>query len=172
MKLPEDVYTSDVFNVKHIVPYYGDEQADGVELTNSRANFSQPREDDAAQTKVEQLQAISMSRSRLKMEPISHFRPKESRGKGVRVNEEVLSHFRPSMGLSRLGLLSRVRSNATGGASRVNNTLSRVEEASDLSRPRVNNELNNPEHVLGRPRPKEPRKMRHDLMKPQVTRRS
>ena len=49
LELPENVYTSDVFNVKHLVPYYGDEQSVEEELINSRTNFSQPGEDDAAQ---------------------------------------------------------------------------------------------------------------------------
>jgi hypothetical protein len=49
LKLPEDIYTSDVFNVKHLIPYYGDEQSEVEEFTNSRSNFSQPGEDDAGQ---------------------------------------------------------------------------------------------------------------------------
>ena len=48
LELPEDVYTSDVFNVKHLIPYYEDEQFTDEEFLNSRTNFSQPGEDDAA----------------------------------------------------------------------------------------------------------------------------
>jgi len=47
LKLPEDVYTADVFNVKHLIPFYGDEQSSEEKLLNSRTNFSQPGEDDA-----------------------------------------------------------------------------------------------------------------------------
>ena len=49
LKLPEDVYSSDVFNVKHLIPYHEDEQFPEEELLNSRTNFSQPGEDDAGQ---------------------------------------------------------------------------------------------------------------------------
>ena len=42
LKLPDDVYRSDVFNVKHLVPYHGDEFVMEEESTNSRSNFSQP----------------------------------------------------------------------------------------------------------------------------------
>ncbi|XP_026380121.1 uncharacterized protein LOC113274914 [Papaver somniferum] len=45
LKLPSHIRTSDVFNVKHLVPFCGDNSDD--DTTNSRANFSQPRENDA-----------------------------------------------------------------------------------------------------------------------------
>lgn len=50
LELPEDAYTSDVFNVKHLIPYHEDEQSNEEELLNSRTNFFQPGEDDAVQT--------------------------------------------------------------------------------------------------------------------------
>ncbi|CAL9005520.1 unnamed protein product, partial [Prunus brigantina] len=44
LKLPSHVRTSDVFNVKYLVPFHGSNSDDDP---NSRANFCQPREDDA-----------------------------------------------------------------------------------------------------------------------------
>ena len=52
LKLPEDVYTSDVFNVKHLVPYHEAEQFSEGEILNSRTNFSQPGEEDVGQDGV------------------------------------------------------------------------------------------------------------------------
>jgi hypothetical protein len=43
LKLPSYIKTSDVFNVKHLVPYIGDSS---YEDANSRANSLQPGEDD------------------------------------------------------------------------------------------------------------------------------
>ena len=40
LKLPSYIRTSDVFNVKHMLPYYGDSSDDDV--TNSRVNFLCP----------------------------------------------------------------------------------------------------------------------------------
>src|SRR5574338_705849 len=57
LKPPEDIYTSDVFNVKHLVPYHRDEFVVEEESANSRTNFSQPGEDDAA--RATKLQGIS-----------------------------------------------------------------------------------------------------------------
>jgi len=52
LKLPNDVYTSDVFNVKHLIPYYEEEQSGEEDHLNSRTNSFQPGEDDAAPYKV------------------------------------------------------------------------------------------------------------------------
>jgi hypothetical protein len=46
LKLPSHIKTSDVFNVKHLVPFIGDSSDEDV---NSRANSLQPREDDVDQ---------------------------------------------------------------------------------------------------------------------------
>lgn len=46
LKLPSHLRTSDVFNVKHLVPFHGT-NSDNEDEPNSRANFSQPGEDDA-----------------------------------------------------------------------------------------------------------------------------
>jgi hypothetical protein len=43
LKLPSHIKTSDVFNIKHLVPFTGDSSDDDV---NSRANSVQPGEDD------------------------------------------------------------------------------------------------------------------------------
>ncbi|CAL8151352.1 unnamed protein product [Prunus armeniaca] len=44
LKLPNHVRTSDVLNVKYLVPFHGSNSDDDP---NSRANFCQLREDDA-----------------------------------------------------------------------------------------------------------------------------
>jgi len=49
LKLPDDVYTSYVFNVKHLIPYYEEEQSGEEDQLNSRTNSFQPGEDDIAQ---------------------------------------------------------------------------------------------------------------------------
>lgn len=46
LKLPSHIRTADVFNVKHLSPYRGDNSEE--EEVNSRANFSHPGEDDVA----------------------------------------------------------------------------------------------------------------------------
>ncbi|XP_026442213.1 uncharacterized protein LOC113341608 [Papaver somniferum] len=46
LKLPSHIRTFVVFNVKHLVPYHG-ENTNDVDQQNSRTNFSQPRENDA-----------------------------------------------------------------------------------------------------------------------------
>lgn len=45
LKLPSHIRTADVFNVRHLIPYTGDNSSD--EDTNSRANFCLAGEDDA-----------------------------------------------------------------------------------------------------------------------------
>jgi len=54
LKLPNDIYTSDMFNVKHLIPYYEEEQSGEEDHLNSRTNSFQPEEDDAAQDKDKQ----------------------------------------------------------------------------------------------------------------------
>ena len=121
LKLPEDIYTSDVFNIKHLVPYYGDEQSSTEEITNSRANSSQPGEDDVAQDKGKsrpQLKVgddigrmegtselsrpqlnlsrprLNMSRPRLNRSSGRGLRPNGSEGKGFRPNKTTMSRPR------------------------------------------------------------------------------
>ncbi|GJV23767.1 hypothetical protein Tco_1376462 [Tanacetum coccineum] len=46
LKLPSHIRCSDVFNVKHLLPYHGD-SSDDDPVVNSRANFVYPGENDA-----------------------------------------------------------------------------------------------------------------------------
>ena len=48
MKLPSHIQTSDVFNVKHLIPYVGDSSYED-DVGNSRANFAHPGENDAVE---------------------------------------------------------------------------------------------------------------------------
>ena len=52
LKLPDDVHTSDVFNVKCLIPYHGNEIVMEEESENSRSNFCQPGKDDAARSTI------------------------------------------------------------------------------------------------------------------------
>ncbi|GKB70409.1 putative reverse transcriptase domain-containing protein [Tanacetum coccineum] len=45
LKLPSHIRCSDVFNVKHLIPYYGDSSDDDLAM-NSRTNFIYPRGND------------------------------------------------------------------------------------------------------------------------------
>ena len=47
LKLPSHIHTSDVFNVKHLIPYRGDSSEEDDGWANSRANSFQAGEDDA-----------------------------------------------------------------------------------------------------------------------------
>ncbi|KAK0604746.1 hypothetical protein LWI29_019042 [Acer saccharum] len=47
LKLPSHIRTHDVFNVKHLIPFHGDSSDDDT-MINSRMNFLQPGENDAA----------------------------------------------------------------------------------------------------------------------------
>lgn len=57
LQLPSHIHTSDVFNVKHLLPYTGDTSSDEEPSTDSRTNLSPPGEDDA-----DQLEALFMGR--------------------------------------------------------------------------------------------------------------
>ena len=48
LKLPSHIRTTDVFNVKHLIPFHGD-SFDDDSTGNSRLNFSCPGESDADQ---------------------------------------------------------------------------------------------------------------------------
>ena len=48
LKLPSHIRTSDVFNVKHLIPYDGD-SSDEDDVGNLRANFSHPGGNDAVE---------------------------------------------------------------------------------------------------------------------------
>ena len=47
LKLPSHIWTVDVFNVKHLIPYVGYSSAGHDDTTNSRAIFLHPRGNDA-----------------------------------------------------------------------------------------------------------------------------
>ncbi|XP_022849915.1 uncharacterized protein LOC111372007 [Olea europaea var. sylvestris] len=56
LKLPSHIRTSDVFNIKHLVPFHGDNFGDNDEApfpSNSRANFSHPGENDEVHKRLE-----------------------------------------------------------------------------------------------------------------------
>ena len=48
LKLPSHIRTSDVFNVKHLIPYVGD-SSDEDDVGNSRAKFAHPGGNDAVE---------------------------------------------------------------------------------------------------------------------------
>ena len=47
LKFPSHIRTTDVFNVKHLVPFHGDSSSEDEDLPNLWSNSSQHREDDA-----------------------------------------------------------------------------------------------------------------------------
>ncbi|KAH7564967.1 hypothetical protein JRO89_XS09G0093600 [Xanthoceras sorbifolium] len=80
LKLPTHIRTHDVFNIKHLIPFYGDSSNDKV-LGNSRSNFLQPGENDAAAIDDMALEFIE-GWDRKKTKEIGHFNP-TSPGDGV-----------------------------------------------------------------------------------------
>ena len=52
LKLPSHVRTVDVFNMKHLIPFYGDYSNDD-DAGNSRMNFLYPRKNDANEQALE-----------------------------------------------------------------------------------------------------------------------
>ena len=46
LKLSSHIRTTDVFNVKHLIPYVGDSSSRDDDVTNSRANFLHPAGND------------------------------------------------------------------------------------------------------------------------------
>ena len=54
LKLPSHILTSDVFNVKHLIPYVGD-SLDEDDVGNLRANFSHPGGNDAVEKALKYL---------------------------------------------------------------------------------------------------------------------
>jgi len=71
LKLLNDVYTSDVFNVKHLIPYYEEEQSSREDHLNSRTNSFQPGEDDAAYLISGLRSCIPISRSAISCTTLS-----------------------------------------------------------------------------------------------------
>ena len=57
LKLPSHIRTTDVFNVKHLIPYVGDLSSGYDDAANSRVNFLHPRGNDAERKGIEYLEA-------------------------------------------------------------------------------------------------------------------
>ena len=57
LKLPSYIWTTDIFNVKHLIPYVGDSSLGDDDAANSRANFLHPRGNDAEQKGINYLEA-------------------------------------------------------------------------------------------------------------------
>jgi hypothetical protein len=52
LQLPSHVHTSDVFNVKHLIPYSMDASSEDEMASDSRANLFHPGEDDAVKKSI------------------------------------------------------------------------------------------------------------------------
>jgi hypothetical protein len=57
LKLPSHIRCSDVFNVKHLLPYHGDSSDDDL-VGNSRANFVYPGENDVDELAISYLDKV------------------------------------------------------------------------------------------------------------------
>ncbi|GJV80391.1 hypothetical protein Tco_1516261 [Tanacetum coccineum] len=69
LKLPSHIRCSDVFNVKHLLPYHGD-SSDDDPVVNSRANFVYPGENDAGPSIEERAILFLEAQDRVKKGPI------------------------------------------------------------------------------------------------------
>ncbi|GJZ30242.1 putative reverse transcriptase domain-containing protein [Tanacetum coccineum] len=65
LKLPSHIRCSDVFNVKHLLPYHGDSSDDDL-VVNSRANFVYPGGNDVGPSVEEQAQLFLEAQDRMK----------------------------------------------------------------------------------------------------------
>jgi len=114
LKLPNDIYTSDVFNVKHIIPYYEEEQSGKEDRLNSRTNSSQPGEDDAVRYKEGEEHSYLIPHFGNDLSPISH---KSSNIQRPRLTRHLLNSFVSErsnpLHLNDLGLpsLTRLKTN-------------------------------------------------------------
>ncbi|GJZ65504.1 hypothetical protein Tco_0622200, partial [Tanacetum coccineum] len=68
LKLPSHIRCSDVFNVKHLLPYHGD-SSDDDPVVNSRANFVYPGENDAGPSIEERAILFLEAQDRVKKDP-------------------------------------------------------------------------------------------------------
>ena len=57
LKLSSLIRTTNVFNVKHLIPYMGDSSLGDDDAVNSRANFLLPGRNDAEQKAIDYLEA-------------------------------------------------------------------------------------------------------------------
>ncbi|GKD30408.1 putative nucleotidyltransferase, ribonuclease H, partial [Tanacetum coccineum] len=69
LKLPSHIRCSDVFNVKHLLPYHGD-SSDDDPVVNSRANFVYPGENDAGPSIEERAILFLEAQDRVKKGPL------------------------------------------------------------------------------------------------------
>ncbi|GJZ96147.1 hypothetical protein Tco_0668481 [Tanacetum coccineum] len=69
LKLPSHIRCSDVFNVKHLLPYHGDSSDDDI-VVNSRANFVYPGENDAGPSIEERAILFLEAHDRVKKGPL------------------------------------------------------------------------------------------------------
>nr|GEV28673.1 hypothetical protein [Tanacetum cinerariifolium] len=67
-RFPVDIRCSDVFNVKHLLPYHGDSSDDDL-VVNSRANFVYPRRNDAGLSIKERAILFLEAQDRVKKGP-------------------------------------------------------------------------------------------------------
>ncbi|GJX21483.1 hypothetical protein Tco_0224160 [Tanacetum coccineum] len=68
LKLPSHIRCSDVFNVKHLLPYHSDSSDDDL-VVNSRENFVFPRGNDAGPSVEEQALLFMEAQDRVKKKP-------------------------------------------------------------------------------------------------------
>nr|KAJ0218923.1 hypothetical protein LSAT_V11C300143610 [Lactuca sativa] len=73
LQLPSQIRCSDVFNVKHLLPYYGD-SSDDDHGAHSRSNFVYPGGDDAGPSVEDRALAFLEAHDRLVSEPNSWFK--------------------------------------------------------------------------------------------------
>ncbi|GJS94327.1 putative nucleotidyltransferase, ribonuclease H [Tanacetum coccineum] len=69
LKLPSHIRCSDVFNVKHLLPYHGDSSDDDL-VVNSRANFVYPGGNDAGPSIEERAILFLEAQDRMKKSPL------------------------------------------------------------------------------------------------------
>ncbi|GJW77404.1 putative reverse transcriptase domain-containing protein [Tanacetum coccineum] len=69
LKLPSHIRCSDVFNVKHLLPYHGDSSDDDL-VVNSRANFVYPGGNDAGPSIEERAILFLEAQDRVKKSPL------------------------------------------------------------------------------------------------------
>ncbi|GJS97442.1 hypothetical protein Tco_0804410 [Tanacetum coccineum] len=69
LKLPSHIRCSDVFNVKHLLPYHGD-SSDDDPVVNSRANFVYPGENDAGPSIEERAILFLEAQDRVRKGPL------------------------------------------------------------------------------------------------------
>ncbi|GKC98914.1 hypothetical protein Tco_1169189, partial [Tanacetum coccineum] len=88
LKLPSHIRCSDVFNVKHLLPYHGDSSDDDL-VVNSRANFVYQGENDADPSIEERAILFLEAHDRVKKDPLF----KRSRKMSQPANDDYSQHL-------------------------------------------------------------------------------